>query len=72
LTPLFNPRTDSWQEHFRLEEATIVPLTEVGEVTISILGFDSIDRILERSALIEAGRYPSSEALRRIRSGPKG
>jgi hypothetical protein len=71
LTALFNPRTDSWQEHFRIEEATIVPLTEVGEVTVSLLGFNSFDRILERSALIEAGRYPSREALRRIRSVSK-
>ena len=65
LTALFNPRTDSWQEHFRLEDATIVPLTEVGEVTANILGLDSIERILERNVLIEAGRYPRPEALRR-------
>jgi hypothetical protein len=70
LTPLFNPRTDSWQEHFRLEDAMIVPLTEIGEVTASILGFNSIDRILERNVLVEARRYPSRDALRRIRAGP--
>jgi hypothetical protein len=71
LTALFNPRTDSWQDHFRLEDATIVPLTAVGEVTANILGFNSIDRILERSALIEAGRYPSREAIRRMGVRPE-
>ncbi len=36
----FNPRTDSWAEHFRLEQAAIRPLTTVGEVTARILGFN--------------------------------
>ena len=71
LTALFSPRVDSWQDHFRLEDATIVPLTEVGEVTASILEFNTFDRVLERSALIEAGRYPSREAIRRIGSRPR-
>lgn len=67
LTPFFNPRTHPWYEHFALEDATIVSLTEVGEVTARILGFNSIDRILERSLLVDIGRYPSPTALRRIR-----
>lgn len=46
LTPLFNPRTDSWQTHFRLEDATIVPLTEVGEVTADILGTTADDEVI--------------------------
>ncbi|KAM3113488.1 HNH endonuclease [Phormidesmis sp. 146-33] len=27
LTPFFNPRTQRWEDHFRLETAMIVPLT---------------------------------------------
>ncbi len=67
LTSLFNPRTDFWHEQFRLEENAIVALTEVGEVTADILRFNSIDRVIERNALVDVGRYPSPAALRRIR-----
>lgn len=67
LTRFFNPRSDRWADHFRLDAATILPLTEIGEVTATILGFNSVDRILERNALIEIGRYPSRTALRRMR-----
>ena len=30
LTPFFNPRTQRWAEHFRLDGARIVPLTPEG------------------------------------------
>src|SRR5437763_11384436 len=36
----FNPRTDSWAEHFGLEGGTIQPLTTIGEVTGHIFGFN--------------------------------
>jgi 5-methylcytosine-specific restriction endonuclease McrA len=58
LVRFYNPRTDKWTDHFRLKESTIEPLTEIGEVTARILSFNSDDRILERKALIKAGRYP--------------
>lgn len=67
LTRFFNPRSDRWSEHFKFDAAAIVPLTDIGEVTATILGFNSFDRILERNALIEIGRYPSPAALRRVR-----
>ena len=56
--PFFNPRTDNWFEHFRLSEGLIEPLTEIGEVTIKVLGFNDLERILERKGLIEIGCYP--------------
>lgn len=59
----FNPRSDSWSDHFRLDGITIVPLTDIGEVTTRILGFNQIDRLLERQELQELGRYPTPEAL---------
>jgi len=58
LTPFFNPRTQSWADHFRLEGAAIVPLTPEGRVTIAILQFNHPDRIQERQRLIQAGEYP--------------
>ena len=59
----FTPRVDRWADHFRLDGATIEPLTGIGEVTARILGFNNSDRILERQALIAMGRYPTASAL---------
>jgi hypothetical protein len=68
----FSPRADLWSEHFTVEEAngvTIRPLTDIGEVTAGILGFNTGERLLERQALRDVDRYPLPEALRRI-AGP--
>ena len=56
----YNPRMDIWQEHFEmdLENATIQPLSPIGEVTASILGFNQVDRIIERQILIVSKKYP--------------
>lgn len=58
LTPFFNPRTQKWLEHFRLDGAWIVPLTPEGRVTVAILQFNHPDRIVERQRLILVGKYP--------------
>ena len=61
LIRFFHPRKDRWADHFRLDETdgiTILPLTEIGEATLRILGFNHPDRLLERQLLREAGRYP--------------
>lgn len=58
LTPLFNPRQQKWAEHFRLEGASIEPLTPEGRVTVRLLKFNRIEQIDERRALIVLGRYP--------------
>lgn len=67
LTPFFNPRKDKWTEHFRLNGARIVPLTESGEVTSRILAFNSAKRLLKRREIALAGRYPCIEALALLR-----
>ncbi|MBD2181732.1 HNH endonuclease [Planktothrix sp. FACHB-1355] len=66
LVRFFNPRRDRWSEHFRLEGATIQPLTDIGEVTERIFQFNYSDRLLERQLLINVNRYPSPSALQRI------
>lgn len=58
LTPFFNPRTQQWTEHFRLDGAWIVPLTPEGRVTVAILQLNHPDRILERQRLIQVEEYP--------------
>jgi hypothetical protein len=62
----FNPRTDAWADHFRLVGSRIEGLTPIGHVTARILGFNSRERVLEREALRNAGRYPSPSALKRM------
>ncbi len=53
----YNPRDDHWSEHFKLDDATIIAKTSVGEVTARILGFNDERRIIERQLLIAKGRY---------------
>ena len=58
LTPFFNPQTQRWTDHFRLDGAQIIPLTPEGRVTVAILQLNHADRILERQRLIQVGKYP--------------
>lgn len=58
LTSFFNPRTQGWAEHFRLEGMEISPLTPEGRVTAAILRFNHPDRMLERERLMQVGKYP--------------
>jgi hypothetical protein len=69
LCRLFHPRTDRWVDHFRLDDdARIVGLTDIGQATALLLGFNHPDRILERETLIAAARYPSPGALGRMKT----
>lgn len=74
LVRLFNPRLDRWAEHFELAEGgvLIIPRSGIGEATARLLGFNQRDRLLEREALQEMGRYPSIQALRRMRPATQG
>jgi hypothetical protein len=55
---LFNPRIDSWSEHFRLTGAVIEPRTAIGEATAFVLRFNSPDRVLQRHVLQQISAYP--------------
>ena len=58
LTPLFNPRTQIWHEHFSLDNGTMTALTTIGRVTIQVLQLNRPARIQTRILLAEAGLYP--------------
>jgi HNH endonuclease len=58
ITPLFNPRTQIWLEHFQLEEGSILGLTAVGRTTIFLLRMNEINRVQLRQALAAQGLYP--------------
>jgi hypothetical protein len=57
----FHPRRDVWADHFAfspIDNVTFVPLTDIGEATIRILGINDADRVWERLLLYKNGRYP--------------
>jgi hypothetical protein len=58
LLPLFNPRTQPWSEHFRLENGSIAGLTATGRVTESVLRFNLPVRVEIRKRLAALGKYP--------------
>jgi hypothetical protein len=62
----FNPRSDTWAEHFRLDGVRIVHRANIGDVTARILELNSLERVLEREALRAIGRYPTPQAVQRI------
>lgn len=57
LTPLFNPRVDRWNHHFRLSGASIEPLTPIGRATASLLRLNDAERVTIRGNLLNRGRY---------------
>ena len=54
---LFDPRRDSWDEHFKLDGPTIQPLTPVGEVTARMLRLNAAERVIERRLFQALGSY---------------
>ena len=55
---LFHPRLQHWEDHFRLNEAVIEPLTPEGRVTVFLLRLNVAVQIAQRTALIAVRRYP--------------
>ena len=51
LTRLFNPRIDTWSQHFRIQAGHIIGLTPVGRTTIYVLNMNRPDRIRIRVEL---------------------
>ena len=58
LTPFFNPRIQSWDDHFQLDGPNIVAKTATGRVTVAILQLNHPDRLRERADLVAIGMYP--------------
>jgi hypothetical protein len=52
---LFNPRTDAWLEHFRLNRGWIVGLTAIGRGTVRLLNMNAQSRIQLRLDAEESG-----------------
>jgi hypothetical protein len=55
VVPLFNPRRDTWSDHFGIEDGLIVPLTPMGRVTVRLLRLNTTERVEERRLMLLAG-----------------
>jgi len=51
----FNPRKDTWNDHFLLESGMITGKTDIGKATDTILEFNLPERVLLRAELMKAG-----------------
>jgi len=58
ITPLFNPRTQIWSEHFQLDGGFIQGLTAIGRTTLFLLKMNESSRLQLRQALVSQGLYP--------------
>jgi hypothetical protein len=54
----FNPRQQSWQEHFRWDGVQIIGLTPVGRATISALDLNRAMMLSIRAEEELLGRHP--------------
>lgn len=60
--PLFNPRRQSWDEHFRWEEVLLAGLTTTGRATISALQMNRPLILAIRSEEATLGRHPPRQS----------
>jgi hypothetical protein len=67
LSRLYHPRTDRWSECFRLNGYRIEPHNAPGAATEKLLRLNQDSRLRERAALGQTGRYPTIEALARMK-----
>jgi hypothetical protein len=61
--PLFNPRRDSWDEHFAWSDdgTHVLGLTRAGRATVEALQLNRQALVNLRRVLVEAGEHPPGE-----------
>ena len=64
LVRLFNPRTDSWKDHFRLRDTAIITgVTPSARATERLLQFNIDSRVEVRKTLVRLNRFPGSQPI---------
>lgn len=53
LAPLFNPRVDTWAEHFAWDGVWLRGKTTIGRATVRVLDINHVDALAVREALRE-------------------
>ena len=51
LTPLFNPRTDRWDDHFVWDGLLLRGKPAIGRATVAVLDINHVDSVTVREAL---------------------
>jgi len=57
LTALFNPRSDTWSEHFAWSGFWLRGTTAIGRVTVAVLDINNEDSLTVRDALRQEGLF---------------
>jgi hypothetical protein len=55
--PLFHPRLDSWEDHFRWKGVELLGLTATGRATVNALDLNSAEHRVIRAFEIRLGRH---------------
>lgn len=55
IEPLFHPRLQRWEEHFRWEGAQIIGVSGCGRATVAVMEFNLPDRVQVRLAMLRLG-----------------
>jgi hypothetical protein len=60
LVRLFNPRSDRWDDHFRIDTQSLMigAFSDIGRATVRLLRLNDIERVLERQSLAKSGIFP--------------
>ena len=56
--PLFNPRSEKWEDHFRWDDERVVPLAPTGRATVAALALNRPIILSIRGEESERGRHP--------------
>lgn len=58
IVRLFHPRQDTWHAHFAWDGPRLVGLTDIGQVTITVLAINAPYRLELRQLLMAEGTFP--------------
>jgi len=57
IVRIFNPRVQSWNDHFTIVDGAVLGLTPTGRATVWLLDMNFEPRLLLRTQLIKAGKW---------------
>jgi hypothetical protein len=63
LVPLFNPRDDTWSDHFLWDGPILTGCTAVGRATIEVLNINERTRVEHRRSLLASGRWADENSM---------
>lgn len=66
----FNPRKDTWIDHFEISGSLILPKSKIGSATIKILDFNKEERLFERQTLLDVGYFPHPNTFKILGINP--